>query len=120
MMSGQIPQTAGASYADFFGGSVQVVEWWDGDGVAQPLHALRDDLVRILARTDGPDVPVLGTGAGHDAGILANAGVPTAMLFVRNPTGISHSPEEFATSEDCLAGVEALTTVLLDLAGGAS
>jgi len=44
MMSGQIPQTAGASYADFFGGSVQVVEWWDGDGVAQPLHALRDDL----------------------------------------------------------------------------
>ena len=33
------------------------------------------------------DAPVLATGAGHDAGILANAGIPTAMLFVRNPTG---------------------------------
>ena len=34
-----------------------------------------------------------------------------------NPTGISHSPEEFATSQDCLAGVQALTTVLTDLSG---
>ncbi len=40
-------------------------------------------------------VPDLGTGAGHDAGVLSSA-VPTAMLFVRNPTGVSHSPEEFA------------------------
>lgn len=73
-------------------------------------------LVRRLSTRLG-GIPVIGTGAGHDAGILANAGVPTAMLFVRNPTGISHSPEEFATSQDCLAGVEALTTVLTDLAG---
>ncbi len=43
-ISGQIPQTAGASYDDFFGGSVQVEEWWDGEEVAQPLHALREDL----------------------------------------------------------------------------
>jgi N-carbamoyl-L-amino-acid hydrolase len=34
------------------------------------------------------------------------------MLFVRNPTGISHSPEEFAERDDCVAGVSALTTVL--------
>jgi len=44
VMSGQMPQTEGASYEDFFGGSVQVMEWWDGDGVAQPLADLRDDL----------------------------------------------------------------------------
>jgi len=56
--------------------------------------------------------PVLSTGAGHDAGVLATAGIPAAMLFVRNPTGISHSPAEFAELSDCLAGVEALTTVL--------
>ena len=37
------------------------------------------------------DIPVLPTAAGHDAGILS-ALVPTAMLFVRNPTGVSHSP----------------------------
>ena len=61
-------------------------------------------------------VPTLSTGAGHDAGILASKGIPTAMLFVRNPTGISHSPAEFAERDDCLAGVEALTAVLQDLA----
>ena len=63
--------------------------------------------------------PVIGTGAGHDAGILANAGIPATMIFVRNPTGVSHSPAEFAERDDCLAGVEALTTVLRDLAGPA-
>ena len=63
------------------------------------------------------DVPLLPTGAGHDAGVLQEHGIPTAMLFVRNPTGISHAPEEHAELEDCLAGVAALETVLLELAG---
>jgi N-carbamoyl-L-amino-acid hydrolase len=63
------------------------------------------------------DVPLLPTGAGHDAGVLQEHGIPTAMLFVRNPTGISHAPEEHADLDDCLAGVRALETVLLELAG---
>ncbi len=58
---------------------------------------------------------MLPTGAGHDAGILASA-VPTAMLFVRNPSGVSHSPAEYAEEADCLAGVAALAHVLEDLA----
>lgn len=58
------------------------------------------------------DAPVLATGAGHDAGILADAGVPTAMLFVRNPTGVSHSPAEHAEPADCHAGVDALARVI--------
>lgn len=62
-------------------------------------------------------VPVLETGAGHDAGVLAAAGVPTAMLFVRNPTGVSHAPAEHAEVVDCHAGVAALAAVLADLAG---
>jgi N-carbamoyl-L-amino-acid hydrolase len=73
---------------------------------------LRDSVATLL---DG--APVLPTGAGHDAGILAGAGVATAMLFVRNPTGVSHSPAEHAERDDCLAGVEALATVLADLLG---
>lgn len=77
-------------------------------------HALRDELRKILGG-DGTDVPVLGTGAGHDAGILS-ASVPTAMLFVRNPTGVSHSPAENAGEDDCLAGVTALADVLEGLA----
>jgi N-carbamoyl-L-amino-acid hydrolase len=73
---------------------------------------LRDRLVNVL---DG--APVLPTGAGHDAGVFSAAGIPTAMLFVRNPTGVSHSPAEYAGMDDCLAGVEALAAVLKDLAG---
>ncbi|MFG3260400.1 allantoate amidohydrolase [Streptomyces sp. NPDC048172] len=69
-------------------------------------HALRD---RMAARLGG--APVLPTGAGHDAGILS-ASVPTAMLFVRNPTGVSHSPAETAAEDDCVAGVTALADVL--------
>lgn len=61
------------------------------------------------------NAPVLATGAGHDAGILASVGVPTAMLFVRNPTGVSHSPSEYAERDDCLRGVDALATVVAEL-----
>lgn len=74
-------------------------------------HALRDELGKIL----GGRAPLLGTGAGHDAGILSES-IPTAMLFVRNPTGVSHSPAEYAAEDDCLAGVIALADVLEGLA----
>jgi N-carbamoyl-L-amino-acid hydrolase len=75
---------------------------------------LRDRVVAGLAER-GIRAPLLPTGAGHDAGILA-AAVPAAMLFVRNPTGVSHSPAESANPEDCLAGIEALAAVLETLA----
>jgi N-carbamoyl-L-amino-acid hydrolase len=76
---------------------------------------LRARLARALARR-GAAAPLLATGAGHDAGVLA-ARLPTAMLFVRNPTGVSHSPAEHADLADCEAGVAALAAVLEELAG---
>jgi N-carbamoyl-L-amino-acid hydrolase len=76
--------------------------------------AFDPDLTRRIAEPHG--WPVIPTAAGHDAGILAAAGVPTAMLFVRNPTGISHSPAEHAETADCLAGVDALADTLERLA----
>jgi N-carbamoyl-L-amino-acid hydrolase len=76
--------------------------------------ALRDRMVATLAAA-GIRAPVLATGAGHDAGVLA-AQVPSGMLFVRNPTGVSHSPAEHAEPEDCGTGVTALAAVLEDLA----
>lgn len=72
--------------------------------------ALRGELAQL---TGGPVVP---TGAGHDAGILAPH-VPSAMLFVRNPTGISHAPGEHAEVDDCVAGVRALADTLQQLSG---
>ena len=77
-------------------------------------QGLRDRIAGVFAAA-GIKVPVLATGAGHDAGVLA-ARVPTAMLFVRNPTGVSHSPAEHADLADCEAGVRALALVLEDLA----
>lgn len=77
-------------------------------------RVLRDRLVAALAE-QGTQAPVLPTGAGHDAGVLA-AVLPTAMIFVRNPSGVSHSPAEHAEPEDCEAGVVALAAVLEELA----
>ena len=78
--------------------------------------SLRDRLLLSLD-ADGTSVPVLPTAAGHDAGILSSK-VPTAMLFVRNPSGVSHSPHEHAEASDCVEGVIALTAVLQDLLTG--
>ncbi|GGK15874.1 Zn-dependent hydrolase [Pilimelia terevasa] len=67
---------------------------------------------RLAALLDG--APLLPTAAGHDAGVLS-AHLPTAMLFVRNHTGVSHSPAEHADDADCVAGVDALASVLAGL-----
>ena len=72
------------------------------------------DLAHRIADPHG--WPIIPTQAGHDAGILSAAGIPTAMLFVRNPTGVSHSPAESAEMADCLAGVDALADTLERLA----
>lgn len=85
--------------------------------VVEFAHGLRDEVVGLLAGARPYEIPVLPTGAGHDAGILS-ASVPTAMLFVRNPTGVSHSPAETAAEDDCVAGVTALADVLEGLACG--
>ncbi len=89
-------------------GTAPVEESWTPATPFEP--GLRDRLAGLLA------APVLDTGAGHDAGVLAAAGVPTAMLFVRNPTGVSHSPAEHAEPADCAAGVAALARVVEELA----
>jgi N-carbamoyl-L-amino-acid hydrolase len=70
----------------------------------------------LVGRLTGvlPDAPLMDTGAGHDAGVLAPF-TPSAMLFVRNPSGISHSPEEHAEEADVDAGARALALVLEEL-----
>jgi len=77
--------------------------------------ALGERVHGAVAAALGEVVPTLATAAGHDAGVLA-AHVPTTMLFVRNPTGVSHAPAEHATDEDCATGVRALAAALEELA----
>jgi beta-ureidopropionase / N-carbamoyl-L-amino-acid hydrolase len=71
----------------------------------------RARLTKALSRLG--DIPVLPTAAGHDAGILSTT-VPTAMVFVRNPTGVSHSPDEHAEITDCNEGAAALADIMAD------
>jgi acetylornithine deacetylase/succinyl-diaminopimelate desuccinylase-like protein len=76
------------------------------DGNAR--SALRDE---VAAR--GIEVVELPSGAGHDAGILATAGVDAAMLFVRSLNGgVSHSPDELSSPEDVELAVEVLAGAL--------
>ncbi len=70
------------------------------------------------AASDELDVPVrpFSMGAGHDAGILSDWGVPAGMIIVRNDTGVAHSRFEHATLADCADGVLALAASLDALA----
>jgi len=85
---------------------------WRQDPVSMsgpPFEALKASL---------PDAPELSSGAGHDAMVLAAAGVPTAMLFVRSLNGgVSHSPDELSSPEDVELAVDALTQTLARLSG---
>jgi len=80
---------------------------WRLDPVAMsgpPLDALRALL---------PGAPELVSGAGHDAMVLAAAGVPTAMLFVRSLNdGASHCPDELSSADDISLAVDALTETI--------
>lgn len=51
---------------------------------------------------------VLPSGAGHDASLFANAGIPAGMLFVRNRNG-SHNPQEAMEMDDFMLGVQVLS-----------
>jgi N-carbamoyl-L-amino-acid hydrolase len=64
------------------------------------------------ARAEGVAAVDLAAYAGHDAGVLARH-LPAAMLFVRNPTGISHNPAESASEEDCLTACAVLARALV-------
>ncbi|HET8969005.1 MAG TPA: M20/M25/M40 family metallo-hydrolase [Gaiellaceae bacterium] len=72
-------------------------------------QALRD----AVAVRDLPLVE-LASGAGHDAGILASAGVDAAMLFVRSLNGgVSHSPDELSSASDIALAVDVLADALV-------
>jgi beta-ureidopropionase / N-carbamoyl-L-amino-acid hydrolase len=72
---------------------------------------LRAALLRASEEVLGHVAPELVCFAGHDAGVLAER-VPTAMLLVRNPTGISHSPEESVSLDDAAIGARVVERAL--------
>ena len=70
-------------------------------------------VLRDAIEARGLKVVELASGAGHDAGVLAAAGVDAGMLFVRSLNGgISHAPEELSSDEDVLLAVDVLADAL--------
>jgi allantoate deiminase len=86
----------------------------------EPAVSMSSLVSRALAEAAGPPAgPIAATSwAGHDAAILAAAGIPSGMLFVRaGRAGVSHSPHESADATDICAAIETLGRALACLAG---
>ena len=79
-----------------------------------PCSALvREAIVRSCAEL-GFKSQSLPSGAGHDAQMMAKL-APIGMIFVPSMGGISHSPREFTSSEDCARGAQLLLESILRL-----
>jgi acetylornithine deacetylase/succinyl-diaminopimelate desuccinylase-like protein len=88
----------------------------DAHYVIPPVQ-LSPAVLREEVERRGLPVLELPSGAGHDAGVLAAAGVESSMLFVRSLNGgASHSPDEHSSDEDVALAVEVLTGALRRLA----
>lgn len=84
---------------------------------ATPMdETLRQALERGVARS-GANIAArrIPSGAGHDAMIMAKL-CPSAMLFVRNEKGVSHSPLEAMTQEDAGIAVKVMLEAVLEMA----
>ncbi|MBV8650500.1 MAG: hydantoinase/carbamoylase family amidase [Alphaproteobacteria bacterium] len=68
---------------------------------------------RAIAEGQGIAALEMASGAGHDASVFANLGVPSAMLFVRNING-SHNPDEAMAIEDFAAATQVLLDYLVE------
>jgi allantoate deiminase len=86
----------------------------------EPAVQMSAPVSRALAEAAGQPAagPIAATSwAGHDAAILATAGIPVGMVFVRaGRAGVSHSPYETADAEDISVAIETLGRALTDLA----
>ena len=72
-----------------------------------PLDLELQELLARGAAAEGAMTRSMPSGAGHDAMILAKH-VPAAMLFVPSRAGISHSPDEYTSPEQCELGARVL------------
>ncbi|HET7578323.1 MAG TPA: M20 family metallo-hydrolase [Bacillales bacterium] len=74
---------------------------------------MQEKLARSVKKLGLPEL-YLPSGAGHDAMIIGHH-LPVAMLFVQSKDGISHSPKEWSSLNDCVRGVHVLKDFLESL-----
>ena len=80
---------------------------------AAKVDAALSDRIEAAAKSAGIPVRRLASGAGHDAAVIGNSGVPVAMIFVANQNG-SHNPYEALKMEDFMKGVNVLWHTVRD------
>jgi allantoate deiminase len=89
------------------------VEHRDGQSSVPTNRALTDQLAAAVADCGFP-VERMVSGAGHDASVMAPV-FPSTMLFLRNPMGISHHPDESVRPDDVAAGLGVLIALTQQL-----
>jgi N-carbamoyl-L-amino-acid hydrolase len=72
------------------------------------------DAVARASQTMGLEARRMPSGAGHDAQMMAQLG-PMGMIFVPSVGGVSHSPRELTTWEDCANGANVLLSAVLEM-----
>ncbi len=92
-----------------------VVFEFDRRSLTQPALMDRSWIDHLLATCEHLSLPAetIPSGAGHDAAVFANAGIPSAMIFVRNDHG-SHNPQEAMEIDDFLCGADVLYEAILN------
>ena len=85
------------------------------DHPAWPSAPAIVETLKTAAKAQGVPVMTMASGAGHDSQQMARI-APTAMIFVRSKDGRSHTPEEFSSIADIVAGIEVLAAGLYRLA----
>ena len=107
--------SAAGDAADEASCEVEILPRWRYEAVQ--MHPEPAGAVRRAIAAAGVDLVELPSGAGHDAAILAMAGVPSAMLFVRSDAGgVSHAPEESTGADAVALAVEVLQAAIRELA----
>jgi len=81
---------------------------------AVPAASLVQKAIAESCEELGYSYSSMPSGAGHDAQILGQV-APMGMIFVPSIGGISHSPEELTTYEDCARGTNVLLHTILKL-----
>jgi allantoate deiminase len=78
--------------------------------IDQPAVPMGSELSALLGeavtRSTGREARFMTSGAGHDAMIIARR-VPSAILFLRSPGGLSHHPDESVQPSDVAAALAA-------------
>jgi N-carbamoyl-L-amino-acid hydrolase len=73
------------------------------------------DVLSNACRAQNVNFEIIPSGAGHDAALFANAGIPSGMLFIRNANG-SHNPDEAMEMDDFMRGVHVMSDAVDGLA----